>query len=90
MKYEIHPALDKLLSKLAKRDKFHGALVLKKIDEIAQGQDIDHYRNLRAPLQRYKRVHVYSSFVLLFRLEKDTIIFRTYDHHDEIYLFSDA
>lgn len=89
MKYEIHPDLDKILSKLAKRDKVQFEAILKKIDEIINCPDINHYKNLRAPLQRYKRVHVYSSFVLLFRPEGDTIIFRYYDHHDNIYLFSE-
>ncbi len=88
MKYEIHPELDKILSKLAKRDRVQFEAVLRKIDEVVHCVDVDHYKNLRAPLQRYKRVHVYSSFVLLFTTEGDTIIFRYYDHHDNIYLFS--
>lgn len=89
MKYEIHPDLDKILSKLARRDKIQFEAVLKKIDEIIHCAGINHYKNLRAPLQRYKRVHVHSSFVLLFRAEGDTIIFRYYDHHDKIYLFTE-
>ncbi|MBI4451388.1 addiction module toxin RelE [Candidatus Woesearchaeota archaeon] len=89
MKHEIHPDLDKILSKLAKRDRVQFEAVLKKIDEIVNSAAIDHYKNLRAPLQKYKRVHVYSSFVLLFRVEGDVIIFRYYDHHDNIYSFAE-
>lgn len=86
MNYEIHPDLDKILSKLAKRDKVQFEAILKKIDEVINCADIDHYKNLRFPLNNYKRVHVYSSFVLLFRVEGDLILFRYYDHHDKIYL----
>jgi len=85
MKYEIHPDLDKILSKLSKKDKIQFEAVLKKINEVINSDNIEHYKNLRRPLQKYKRVHVYSSFVLLFRLEDDKIIFRYYDHHDNIY-----
>jgi len=89
MNYEIHPDLDKILSKLAKRDKVQFEAILKKIEEIIHTADINHYKNLRAPLQKYKRVHVYSSFVILFRLDSGRIIFRFYDHHDDIYFFRD-
>ena len=84
MKYEIHPALDNLLSKLAKRDKAQFDKILKKIDEIINSEDIDHYKNLRKPLQRYKRVHI-GHFVLLFKLDQDILIFRYYGHHDDVY-----
>ena len=89
MNYEIHPDLDKILSKLAKRDRIQFEAVLKKIEEIIYSYDIEHYKNLRAPLQRYKRVHVYSSFVLLFSAEGNKIIFRYYDHHNNIYFFGE-
>ena len=65
MKYEIHPDLDKILSKLSKKDKIQFEAVLKKINEVINSDNIEHYKNLRRPLQKYKRVHVYSSFVLL-------------------------
>lgn len=89
MKHEIHPDLDKILSKLAKRDRIQFEALLKKIDEIINCADINHYKNLKSPLQKYKRVHVYSSFILLFKIEHDAIIFRYYDHHDNIYFFRD-
>lgn len=83
MRYLIHPDLDKVLTKLAKRDKSQFEAILKKIDEISNNPN--HYKNLRVPLQKYKRVHIHSSFVLLFRIEKESILFRYYDHHDNIY-----
>lgn len=83
--HEIHLDLDKILSKLSKKDKVQFEAILKKINEIIHSQNIDHYKNLKAPLQKYKAVHIYSSFVLLFRKEGDKIIFRYYDHHDNVY-----
>ncbi|MBS3150800.1 addiction module toxin RelE [Candidatus Woesearchaeota archaeon] len=85
MNYEIHPDLDKILSKLSKKDKVQFETILKKIDDIINTENIDHYKNLKSPLQEYKRVHIHSSFVLLFKREEDKIIFRYYDHHDNIY-----
>ncbi|MEK6835549.1 MAG: addiction module toxin RelE [Nanoarchaeota archaeon] len=84
MNYEIHPDLDKILSKLTKKDKVQFEKILKKIDEIIHLENLNHYKNLRAPLQKYKRVHI-GHFVLLFTLKEDTIIFRYYDHHDNVY-----
>jgi len=87
MRYEIHPDLAKILIKLYKKDPVQREAILKKMDEIVNCEDVDHYKNLRAPLNRYKRVHIASNFALLFRLEGDTIIFRYHDHHDFIYRF---
>ncbi|MCD4666543.1 addiction module toxin RelE [archaeon] len=84
MKYEIHPDLDKILSKLSKKDKLQFDKILKKIDEVVDSENINHYKNLKSPLQNYKRVHI-GHFVLLFKLQNETIIFRYYDHHDKIY-----
>ena len=86
MNHEIHADLDEILSKLSKKDKVQFEKVLKKIDDIIHSGNINHYKNLRKPLNNYKRVHI-GHFVLLFRLDKDIIIFRYYDHHDKIYLW---
>lgn len=87
MKYEIHPDLDALLAKLCKKDKVLFEQILKKIEEIINS-DVNHYKNLRKPLQNYKRVHI-GHFVLLFKIEGETILFRYFDHHDRIYLVRD-
>jgi len=84
MMYEIHPDLDKILSKLSKKDKLQFEKILKKMDEIVHLSNVDHYKNLRNPLQNYKGVHL-GHFVLLFKVEGYTIIFRYYDHHDNVY-----
>lgn len=85
MKYQIHPDLDKVLDKLSKRDKKQFQSLFKKMEEIINSDNPDHYKNLRKPLQKHKSVHVCSSFVLLFSVTKDAITFRYYDHHDKVY-----
>ncbi|MFT4308077.1 MAG: addiction module toxin RelE [Candidatus Woesearchaeota archaeon] len=79
--------LTKLLAKLSKKDRTRYHATLKKIEEILTCENIDHYKNLRAPLQHLKRVHIDSSFVLTFRFDKndDTVYFYDLDHHDRIY-----
>ena len=65
MNYEIHPELDQTLSKLSKKDKVQFEKILNKIDEVVNSGNFDHYKNLRKPLHKYKRVHI-GHFVLLF------------------------
>jgi len=84
--YEIKPKLKEILEKLFKKDKTHYEQIIKKIEEIANSEDADHYKNLRSPLQHLKGVHI-GHFVLVFSVDKPskTIVFKNYKHHDEIY-----
>jgi len=85
-KFIITPALSKQVDKLAHRDKILAVAVRNKIAQIV-GSDIvfiNHFKNLRGSLSQYKRVHV-GSFVLMFKAEKDTIIFDKFRHHDNAY-----
>lgn len=63
--------------------------IAQKMEEIAETVETNphHYKNLKKPLQKYKRAHVNNSFVLLFRVDikKGTVIFFDYSHHDSIY-----
>lgn len=56
-----------------------------KINEIRQNPQ--HYKNLRQPMQHFKRVHIDKSFVLIFSVDenKKHIIVEDYDHHDKIF-----
>jgi YafQ family addiction module toxin component len=78
--------LDRILSKLSKKDKELFEQVIKKIEEVINSYNIEHYKNLRHDLKDYKRVQV-GSFVLVFRYNKkeDLIYFIDFDHHDKIY-----
>jgi len=84
--YEIKPSLQKTLHKLSKKDKVLYEQVIKKIDEIINSYDVEHYKNLKYDLKDSKRVHI-GHFVLVFGFDKTTniISFLDFDHHDNIY-----
>ncbi|MEK6906564.1 MAG: hypothetical protein AABW81_03010 [Nanoarchaeota archaeon] len=54
--YEVIPYLQKILNKLSKKDKSLYEQVLKKIEEIINFPDVEHYKNLRYDLNDKKRV----------------------------------
>ena len=84
--FEIKPELNKKLIKLSKKDKTRYEAVMKKIDEVLNSGDIEHYKNLRYNLKDSMRVHI-GHFVLIFSYDKakDFVSFEDYDHHDKIY-----
>jgi YafQ family addiction module toxin component len=85
-KYEVMPNLQKILNKLFNKDRINYEQVIKKVEEIINSGDPQHYKNLRAPLQNLKRVHI-GHFVLVFSVDENTktIKFENFDHHDKIY-----
>ena len=84
--FEIKPELSKKLAKLSKKDKNSYAAVMKKIQEVFESPDVEHYKNLRYDMKESKRVHI-GHFVLVFSYNKSKnfISFEDYDHHDNIY-----
>jgi len=48
-------------------------------------KNLNHYKNLRYDLKKYKRVYVNDSFVVLFFGDDGTVSFVDYEHHDKIY-----
>mgnify|MGYP001564577956 CR=1 FL=1 len=87
MNYEIKPNLDRILQKLKKKDPVSFDAIFKKIKEIVESGNPDHYKPLRYNLKNKKRVHITKSFVLVFEYDfnANTILFLDYDHHDNIY-----
>ena len=85
--FEIKPELEKKLVKLYKKDKSTYEKIMKKIYEIINSGDIEHYKNLRYDMKDSKRVHI-GHFVLVFKINhiNKIISFEDYDHHDNIYL----
>ena len=85
-KFNISPELRKRLDKLARKDRNLAIAVRQKIQQIISCDKtaIDHYKNLRGAMSSFKRVHV-GSFVLLFKVEGDTIVFDRFVHHDDAY-----
>ena len=85
--YKTSKNLYKIILKLSKKNKELYGQILKKIYEISNSSDIEHYKNLRHDLKEFKRVHI-GKFVLVFRFNKkeNLIYFTDFDHHDKIYL----
>lgn len=85
-KFDISKNLEQILVKILKKDKSLYEQIKKKISEIVNSEDIEHYKNLRYNMKDCKRVHI-GHFVLVFRFDKnnDIIIFDDFDHHDKIY-----
>lgn len=83
----IEDELKKTLSKLLKKDKVLYDAAMRKIEEILGCADVDHYKNLRSPLNHLKRVHIKGPYVLTFRYieSDDKVVFYDLDHHDIIY-----
>jgi len=60
-------------------------IIGKKVKEIIQNPH--RYKNLRSPLNGWKRVHIDKHFVLAFSVNENTktVTLEDYDHHDNIY-----
>lgn len=82
---EIRPQLDRKFSKLAKKDRKMHEAAMKKAEEISKSPE--HYKNLRAPMQHLKRVHIETHFVLTFSVDekRKRVVLEDFDHHDKIY-----
>jgi len=82
----ISDNLRKTLAILKRKDTTMFQMVEKKIMQIASldSVSIQHFKNLRSPLSDYKRVHL-GSYVLLFHVQTNNIIFDAFEHHDKIY-----
>ncbi|MBI5797274.1 addiction module toxin RelE [Candidatus Woesearchaeota archaeon] len=85
--FAIEEKLQKRLEKIQKKDKVLYQTFQRKVEELLNCKDVNHYKNLRKPLQHLKRVHILGPFVLTFCYieSEDKIIFYDFDHHDNIY-----
>lgn len=82
----VRPELDKKLKKLVKKNRKQYEIIMKKAGEILHNPQ--HYKNLRAPLQHLKRVHIGGNFVLAFSVDENTkmVTLEDFEHHDRIYV----
>ncbi len=82
---KIRAELDCKFEKLAKKNKKQLEIILNKAEEIIQNPH--RYKNLRAPMNHLKRVHIDKHFVLVFSVDEEakTVTLEDYDHHDNIY-----
>jgi YafQ family addiction module toxin component len=79
--------LIKILKKLYKKDKRRYEATLKKIEEVMKCKDPNHYKNLKHKMKSFKRVHIDSHFVLVFKVDENCkeIKFEDLQHYDDIY-----
>ena len=87
--FNLTDELKAIIEKLAKKDKKRAEIINKKIKQIIGSDSISigHYKNLKHDLKEFKRVHIDSSFVLVFKVDikNNFILFVDFDHHDKIY-----
>jgi len=83
--YKIQQNLQKIMLKLYKKDKQTRERIIKKIKEIVNSENVEHYKNLRHDLSDFKRVQIREK-VLVFKFDKKNklISFEDFDHHDNI------
>lgn len=82
---DIKPSLKKKLNKLGLNAPKQAETIAKKSEEIVINPH--RYKNLKSPLNHWKRIHIDRHFVLTFSIDEDakTVILEDYDHHDNIY-----
>ena len=86
-KYDIHDTLRVKLDKIAKKDKVLASIFFKKVQEIINRDEktINSYKNLRSPLNEYKRIHLTGNYILLFAVKGKNILFVDIRHWDDLF-----
>jgi len=87
MEYKISLELSKIIHKLYKKDLSLYRKLKNKISEIINSKNLNNYKNLKHPLNQFKRVHITQQFVLIFQVDIKTnsILFVYFDHRKNIY-----
>ena len=85
--YSISDELKKKLQKIIKKDRILARNFSRKLKEVISRDEktIHFYKNLKSPLNDYKRIHLTDNYVLLFEVIKNHIIFLEIKHRDEVY-----
>jgi len=85
--YDFSDILRKKLDKLAKRDKVLAETFYKKVQEVIQRDEktINAYKNLKSPLNEYKRIHLTDNYILLFAVDNKKIVFIDIRHWDDVF-----
>lgn len=85
--YDITDILRKKLVKLGKKDKVLAGIFYKKVQEVISRDEksIHTYKNLKSPMNEYKRIHLTDNYILLFTVEKNKIVFIDIKHRDIVY-----
>jgi len=82
---DINKHCDRVFKKLAKKDRKRLEIIDDKIEEILENPQ--HFKPLRGDMHGSRRVHIDSSFVLVYEIDEKAKVVRVLDfgHHDKIY-----
>lgn len=82
---DIKPNIDKIFSKLSKKNPKQMKIIYKKVEQILENPY--HFKPLRGDMHGARRVHIDKSFVLIYEIDEANKLVRLldYDHHDKIY-----
>ncbi len=82
---ELSKKLDRKFAKMARKEKHRLEIIWKKVGEIRENPN--HYKPLRGDLHGRRRVHIDSSFVLIYRVDEEHQAVRLleFEHHDKAY-----
>lgn len=88
-RFDITDKLKKKLQKIGKKDPVLAKIFKKKIMEVINkdSKTIDTYKNLKSPMNEYKRIHLTDNFIMLFLVtkKKNHILFVDILHWDKAY-----
>lgn len=85
--YDITDVLRKKLRKLARKDRILAQTFYRKLQEIINRDSgtINFYKNLKSPMNEFKRIHLTDNYILLFKVENKHIVFVDIKHWDYVY-----
>jgi len=89
LEFDISLELRKNLRRLEKKNPVLSEIFRRKLEEVISHDiySIDTYKNLRAPLNKYKRIHLTRNKILIFQVmkEKKLVKFSNIIHRKEAY-----
>ena len=85
--YDITDVLRKKLKKLGKKDRVLAQTFYRKLQEVIKRDEktINSYKNLKSPMNDFKRIHLTDNYILLFKVENKHIVFVDIKHWDQVY-----
>jgi YafQ family addiction module toxin component len=81
----LRKTVERTLRKLARLNPKQLEAIRSKLEGILANPH--HFKNLRAPLQHLRRVHIEGSFVLVYSIDEadKAVVVEDFDHHDKVY-----
>ena len=82
-KLKVLPSCEREIRRFVSKDRELKKALERKLKQILRNPEA--FKPLRGLLAGLRRVHVKKSFVLIFKVEKDSVILVKFAHHDEAY-----